>query len=168
MSNRGVATLAVLFVLPLAAEPPLSTTDIHAADIEAFIKSLPRDKSADKPIRVVDVGGYKVGVYGVFRPLGSKGTAVAHKTKIAEVYEIILGAGTLVTGGKIVDAKEEKAELGFSNLVGTRIEGGVTRRVAKGDIIIIPGGVPHWWSHLEGDVAYLVTRTDPNGELTLR
>ena len=168
MANVGVAVLGAVFVFSLAAETPLSTTDISAADIQTFIKSLPRDTSVDRPIRVVDVGGYRVGIYGVFRPMGSKGTAVAHKTKVAEVYEIIEGAGTLVTGGRIVDAKEGKGEMGFDNLVGTRIEGGMTRRVAKGDIIVIPGGVPHWWSHIEGDVAYLITRTDPNGELTLK
>jgi mannose-6-phosphate isomerase-like protein (cupin superfamily) len=168
MANLGVAALGAVFVFSLAAEAQLSTTDISAADVQAFIKSLPRDTSVDKPIRVVDVGGYRVGIYGVFRPMGSKGTAVAHKTKVAEVYEIIQGAGTLVTGGRIVDAKERKGEMGFDNLVGTSIEGGMTRRVAKGDIIVIPGGVPHWWSHLEGDVAYLITRTDPNGELTLK
>jgi hypothetical protein len=79
------------------------------------------------------------------------------------------GAGTLVTGGTIVDAKEQKgAAMGFANLSGPRIEGGTSRRVSKGDIIIIPGHVPHWWSHLEGDVTYLIVRPDPEGILALK
>jgi mannose-6-phosphate isomerase-like protein (cupin superfamily) len=98
----------------------------------------------------------------------STGAAVAHETKITEVYEIMEGAGTLVTGGTIVDAKEQKGAMGFANLSGPRIEGGTSRRVSKGDIIIIPGHVPHWWSHLEGDVTYLIVRPDPEGILALK
>jgi len=73
-----------------------------------------------------------------------------------------------VTGGKLVSAREQKGEMGFDNLVGTSIEGGTTRRVSKGDIIIIPGGVPHTWIRQEGDLAYLITRADPQGELELK
>jgi len=82
-----IAALGAACALSLTAQTPVSTTDIHAADIQAFLRSLPRDKSTDQPIRVVDVGGYKVGIYAVFRPKGSKSNFVAHKTKITEVYE---------------------------------------------------------------------------------
>jgi mannose-6-phosphate isomerase-like protein (cupin superfamily) len=169
MNKLFLITCATLFASSLSAQSPMAATDITAAEIQAFVKSLPRDSTNDRPIRVVDAGGYKVGIYAVFRPSSSTGGAVAHETKITEVYEIMEGAGTLVTGGTIVDAKEQKGgALGFANLSGPRIEGGTSRRVSKGDIIIIPGHVPHWWSHLEGDVTYLIVRPDPEGTLALK
>ncbi len=168
MGKLFIGSLAGAFILSLAAQPPKSATDITAAEVQAFLNSAPRDASTDRPIRVVDVGRYKVGVYGVFRPKGSQGKAFAHETKIAEIYQILEGAGTLVTGGTITNAKEQPGDMGFSNLVGTRIEGGTSRRVSKGDVIVIPGHVPHWWSHQEGELTYLIIRPDPDGSLKLK
>jgi quercetin dioxygenase-like cupin family protein len=67
-----------------------------------------------------------------------------------------------------VNAKEQKGDMGFSNLMGARIEGGTSRPVSKGDIIVIPGRVPHWWSHREGELTYLIIRPDPDGSLKLK
>ena len=55
-----------------------------------------------------------------------------------------------------------------SSLRGSGIEGGVSRRVTKGDVIIIPGHTPHWFSELETDIEYLIFRTDPDNRLPLR
>jgi hypothetical protein len=71
-----VVTLSVLLLgvaLPAAAESSapsssLPATDVTSADLQASLNALPRDRISDSPIRVVDVGGYKVGVYGVYRP----------------------------------------------------------------------------------------------------
>ncbi len=48
------------------------------------------------------------------------------------------------------------------------IEGGVSRRLAKGDVVIIPGGVPHGWASLEADITYLIVRSDPDKKLPLK
>ena len=53
-------------------------------------------------------------------------------------------------------------EINGPSIRGSRIEGGTSRRIAKGDVVIIPGGTPHWWSDLESDLAYLVVRPDPD------
>ena len=42
-------------------QSPMPAIDITAAEVQAFLKALPRDAVSDQPIRVVDVGGYKVG-----------------------------------------------------------------------------------------------------------
>jgi quercetin dioxygenase-like cupin family protein len=44
----------------------------------------------------------------------------------------------------------------------------VSRRVVKGDVIIIPGRTPHWWSNLEGDIAYMIIRPDPEATIPLK
>lgn len=54
------------------------------------------------------------------------------------------------------------------NFGGTKIDGGVTRKVVPGDIVIIPGNVPHWWSTLDTDIRYLIFRPDPEGLQPLR
>ena len=49
---------------------------------------------------MADVGGYKVGVYGVFRPKSVPGDANVHDTTVTEIYYMLEGSGTLVTGGR--------------------------------------------------------------------
>ena len=48
------------------------------------------------------------------------------------------------------------------------MEGGVTRRIAARDIIIIPAGTPHYFSEVPESITYTVVRIDPGQELTLR
>ena len=163
--------IAPILTLTVCAYPqtPIPATDLRAASIQTFVKNLPRDAVNDRPIRVVDVGGYHVGVYGVYRPKAAKQEAILHETKVTEVYQMMEGTGTLVTGGTIVDAKRtQAAAIGHSSVRGPRIEGGVSRRVVKGDIIIIPGGTPHWWSNLESDITYLIVRPDPESTIPLK
>jgi mannose-6-phosphate isomerase-like protein (cupin superfamily) len=140
--------------------------DIPAADIKAFIDKLPKDRVSDQPIRIADVGGYKVGVYGVFRPKSSTvQNAILHDTSVTEIYYMLEGTATLVTGGTLVDQRSTGVSPNTKrpNYGGSRIEGGVSRRVVPGDVIIIPGRVPHWWSSFESDIRYLIYRPDPEG-----
>ncbi len=155
-----------------AQQPQTFTGDLPAtylplADIQAFLKALPPDAISDLPIRAVDVGGYRVGVFGVFRPKSQPGDAIAHETRTTEVYYILDGSGTLVTGGTITGLKPPPAGR-TAGPRGDRIEGGESRHVGPGDIIIIPGRTPHWWSSLDGDLHYLIIRPDPDGKMRLK
>jgi mannose-6-phosphate isomerase-like protein (cupin superfamily) len=141
----------------------LPATDVTAKDIAAFIKALPKDAVSDRPIRVVNVGGYQVGVYGVFRPKTIPGDAIKHDTTTSEVYYMLSGTGTLVTGGTIAGTKTVVGPASENR--GERIEGGVTRKVTPGDMVIIPGRTPHWWSQLDSDIEYLIIRPDPQSRL---
>jgi mannose-6-phosphate isomerase-like protein (cupin superfamily) len=160
------STLSLAAQAPKPAAPPtLPAIDITAADIKAFIDKLPKDAISDSPIRVIDVGGHRVGVYGVFRPKTAKQDAVLHEVVNSEVYYMLEGAGTLVTGGTMVDERRQPP----NTLVrASRIDNGVTRRVVPGDMIIIPGRTPHWWSNLETDIKYLIVRPDPANRIPLR
>jgi len=89
----------------------------------------------------------------------SPGVAMAHSTgpaKGTEVHYIIDGAATVVTGGTIVRPAGAAAKGAGSSI----IEGGVSRRVSKGDVIVIPAGTPHWYKEVEGSVTYLEVRFD--------
>ena len=158
-----VGSATICAQAPLQTPPP--ALDITAADVKAFIDKLPKDRISDSPIKITDVGGYKVGVYGVFRPKSQPGDAIRHDTSVTEIYYMLEGTATLVTGGKLVDERStgNSPNTGKPNFGGSRIDGGVSRRVVPGDIVIIPGRVPHWWSNLESDIRYLIYRPDPEG-----
>ncbi len=164
--------LAVVTAWPLlaSAQAPPPALDVSAADIKAFIDKLPKDRVSDLPIRVSDVGGYKVGVYGVFRPKAMPGEANRHKTTVTEIYYMLEGTGTLVTGGTMVDERSAGASPNTKreNFRAPRIEGGVTRKVGPGDVIVIPGNLPHWWSALDSDIRYVIYRPDPEGLQTIK
>lgn len=160
-----VSLVALVAFSATAQQPPLPATDVTSAQIDAFIDKLPNDAISDLPIRVVDVGDYRVGVYGVFRPKSVRQDAILHEVRTTEVYYMLAGAGTLVTGGRLVDERREGKS---TSVRGRRIDGGVTRRVTKGDVVIIPGRTPHWWSDLEGDIRYLIVRSDPDNRLPIR
>jgi mannose-6-phosphate isomerase-like protein (cupin superfamily) len=168
MKRMGLgAVLAVCLVLPAAAQDARPATDVTKAQMDAFLKALPRNEINDLPVRVVDVGGHRVGVYGVFRPKDQPGDAIAHLTRTSEVYYILDGGGTLVTGGTIADPRPTPANRSAGPR-GGRIDGGVSRHVGKGDLIVIPGGTPHWWSGLDGDINYMIIRSDPDGRMRLK
>jgi hypothetical protein len=155
------------FAVPCSAQTPLPATDVTAAQMKAFIDKLPKDAISDSPVRVVDVGGSRVGVFGVFRPKTMPGDAIAHETKTTEVYVILEGTGTLVTGGTILGTVKQPSGRS-SGPRGERIEGGVSRHVSPGDVIVIPGRTPHWWSSLDTDIRYMIVRADPVGTMTLK
>ena len=54
------------------------------------------------------------------------------------------------------------------NYTGTKIDGGTSRHVVPGDVIITPGRTPHLWANIESDMSYLVFRPDPSGTLPLK
>ena len=66
--------------------------------------------------------------------------------KEAEVFYVIDGTATMVTGGKLINEKRTNP----ANLSGTGIENGESRTVAKGDFIIVPENTPHWFSKIDG------------------
>jgi len=76
--------------------------------------------------------------------------AAVHE-KEAEMFYVVDGAGTLVTGGKLTAESRTNAE----NLSGTGIEGGQSRKVAKGDFVMVPEKTPHWFSAIDGTVVLM-------------
>jgi mannose-6-phosphate isomerase-like protein (cupin superfamily) len=176
-SRRGgmlrtlLAVLSMLFVMVQAgthsqsATPQRSAVDITDADIRATIKAAPAEAVTDQQIRVVDIGTYNIAVGVLHRAAKAKQTAISH-AQVSEVYHILEGAGTFVTGGEMLeptpspaDGNTEKVLVGPST-GGTSIRGGQSRRVGPGDVIVIPPGVAHWFSAVESDMNYLVVRVD--------
>jgi uncharacterized RmlC-like cupin family protein len=57
---------------------------------------------------------------------------------------------------------------GSPNLQSPHIQGGISRRIEKGDVVIIPGRTPHQWTAQDGDLRYLIIRTDPDSMMPLK
>jgi len=75
-------------------------------------------------------------------------------TKDADIVYVLDGTATLVTGGTAVNSKPIAAD----ELRGERIDGGETRLLSKGDVIIIPAGVPHWFKEVTNPFLYYVVK----------
>jgi hypothetical protein len=86
-----------LMAAPQAATPPSEApktapaTYVTKDQIQDFIARMAPDKIADLPIRAVDVGGYKVGVFAVVRPKTSPQDAIYHDTNMTEILYILKG-----------------------------------------------------------------------------
>jgi len=170
----AAAGAAVLLTTLVAQAPvPRNAVDVTVADIQAVLKTAAPDAASDLPVRVVDAGGYNVGVYVVNRPKGITNSAIYHETKVTEVYHILKGSGTLVTGGTVVGPIVREAPgttilSMLNNVRGSAIKDGVTRRLTVGDVVVIPGHVPHWWSQTDAELTYLVIRPDPDKTLPIK
>ncbi|MEQ8952805.1 MAG: hypothetical protein RL120_01645 [Gammaproteobacteria bacterium] len=82
--------------------------------------------------------------------------AVMHPYSM-EIYRILEGSGTLVTGGRIIGELEQTTEDVLRTPHG--IEGGLARQVKEGDILVLQPGTPHWFSHIDGDtITYMESR----------
>jgi glc operon protein GlcG len=77
------------------------------------------------------------------------GLAEVHSLDTDIIY-VMEGTATLVTGGTAVETKE----IAPNEFRGSRIEGGDTRHLSKGDVIIVPNGVPHWFNEVSGTFLY--------------
>lgn len=76
----------------------------------------------------------------------------------AEYATVMAGSGTLVSGGTLIAPKLR------SGLVeGDRIQGGTTRKLAVGDVFLIPAGVPHWFG-IDGKLVMLGTKIRTSGQ----
>jgi mannose-6-phosphate isomerase-like protein (cupin superfamily) len=112
-------------------------------------------------------GEYNVGAALVTRAKTAgpdAGSALAH-SQITEVYYILSGSGTLVTGGTLEDAKvvPRATPLIGPSSYGPKILNGKSRQVGQGDMIIIPANTPHTFTEITTDrIVYMVVRVDPH------
>ncbi len=81
------------------------------------------------------------------------GVAEVH-TKDADIIYVQDGSATFVTGGTVVDPKPTEP----NEIRGKEITGGESRVIAKGDVIIVPAGTPHWFKEVPAPMTYYVVK----------
>jgi mannose-6-phosphate isomerase-like protein (cupin superfamily) len=137
-----------LMVLALAGVAHAQTTAPAAFATEAELKAQ----------LATMLAGMKPGQGFAWKPLVSAGDSAAaieiwkkpgkpaiHPDQ-AEYAIVIEGRGTLVSGGTMLDQTVKNPTL----TEGSRIEGGTTRPLVPGDVILVPAGAPHWFG-IEGE-----------------
>src|SRR5262245_18101420 len=121
--------------------------DITASDIQAAIaQAIAKDptRPPDTPIRTIDGGGaHVVGIVVTHRPKGivAGGGGGTHE-KVTEVYHVLEGSATLVTDGTIVNARPTEGGQYGPGVNGDSIERQVSRRIAKGETVMLATNVP--------------------------
>jgi mannose-6-phosphate isomerase-like protein (cupin superfamily) len=180
----GFLAFAFLFALAIPksfrAQTPSSAphlprgtaTDIGSAEIQALVQKSAADRVSDQAIRVVSVNSeynVSVGVVHRAKTSGKDAPSGIEHAQITEVYHVIEGHGTLVTGGTLDNPKEVRADspvvtvLNGPSTGGSGIQNGVSRVLGPGDVVIIPPNTPHWFSEITTDqIVYLVVRVDPH------
>jgi mannose-6-phosphate isomerase-like protein (cupin superfamily) len=133
----------------VAQQPPAVKTYSSAADVAGLLAKAKSERKENQPLvveRILQLAPYNANLE--YR--ASVGAASVHERE-AEMFYVIEGSATMVTGGKLVNESRTNAE----NLTGTAIEGGTPRNVAKGDFIIVPENTPHWFSSINGAIVLM-------------
>ena len=81
------------------------------------------------------------------------GMSEVHELDTDIIY-VLDGTAVFVTGGKSVDPKM----VAPNEFRGTSIDGGETRELKQGDVVIVPKGTPHWFKQVDGVFKYYVVK----------
>jgi mannose-6-phosphate isomerase-like protein (cupin superfamily) len=180
-----VAVLGVVIaVLPLMAEDPHPTCDhcsatyIPKSELDAYTKRAVENHIVDQQVRSIDLGKVQIGIGMVTRgrlvPGQGGAEAVAEHDQVSEIYHIIEGSATLLTGPDLIDATKRPATMktvreqngpGFS---AKSIKDPVVHELKAGDVIVIPAGTGHLFTKIDDHITYLMVRVDPDKVVPLK
>lgn len=156
-SNVTALACSLLAVLALdarlataqSAPPPTPQLFAAAGDVTGLIAKAKSQVKPGQPmvaLPIVQMAPHRANLeYRV-----AVGPASVHETE-AELFYVLEGSGTVVTGGTLTDERRTNPE----NLTGAGIQGGNSRRVTKGDFILVPEKTAHWYSAIDGTLVLM-------------
>ena len=148
--SRPVAPSMMALVLVLGLGLATSARGQSASDGGVTVITGDATRAAfAKGTPLIETAAYKVHASRREGP----GTAEVHARDI-DIFYILDGTATLVTGGRPVDAKTTAPD----EVRAPSLEGGTSRTVAKGDVVIIHNGVPHWFKEVPGPFLYYTVK----------
>ncbi|HML18361.1 MAG TPA: cupin domain-containing protein [Bryobacteraceae bacterium] len=177
MRKAIIPALGALALVLLAQQPSptchhCSAVYIPKSELDAYLNRAIENRLIDQQVRSVDIGKSQVGIgmvrRGKLQPGSASGEAVAEHEQISEVYYIIDGAGTLLTGPDLVEPKKRP-----DNLKTVREQNGpgynaksinhpMATELKAGDMMVIPAGTGHWFTRIDDHITYVMVRIDPD------
>jgi mannose-6-phosphate isomerase-like protein (cupin superfamily) len=169
--SGGVTVLALLAQSPQPTCNHCQATYIPVSELDAYTAKAIKYKLVDQQVRSVDVGKLQVGIGMVTRGKLSgpvrKGSVAEHD-KIGEVYYVIEGTATLLTGPDLVNPEkrpDNEPTVVSRNGPGWNadsITNAQVNHLKPGDMIIIPAGTGHLFTEIPDHITYMMVRLDPD------
>jgi glc operon protein GlcG len=147
-ANALTGVQAKVETAPMSNERPGSAMPATGGQAR-FIDAKSVSAAFAKGMPLLETAGYKVHASRRVEP----GQAEIH-TLDTDVIYVVDGSATLVTGGKAIDTKE----IAPHEIRGTKIEGGEEHQITKGEVVVIPNGVPHQFTDVTGELHYFVCK----------
>jgi mannose-6-phosphate isomerase-like protein (cupin superfamily) len=141
----GLAVFLSVLIIATAAQLTMRSSGVGVTHFTAAQVK----KAFEKGMPLIEIANYKVHASHRDGP----GLAEVHE-KDTDIIYMLDGSATLVTGGSVVERKIIEAE----EIRGKEVAGGESRRISKGDVIIIPHGTPHWFKEVSGPINYYVVK----------
>jgi mannose-6-phosphate isomerase-like protein (cupin superfamily) len=147
-------------------------TYVSVSELDAYTAKAIKYGIVDQQVRSVDVGRSQVGVAMVTRgrlaPGAIRKGTVAEHEQVSEVYHVIEGTATLLTGPDLVNARrrpDSEKTVRLQNGPGWNadsITNAQVHHLKPGDVIVIPAGTGHWFTEIPDRITYLMIRIDPD------
>src|SRR5580698_10453518 len=168
----GVTVIALLAQSPQPTCRHCQATYIPKSELDAYTAKAVKYNIVDQQVRSVDIGKSQVGIGMVTRGKLLPGTvrkgAVAEHEQISEVYHVIDGEATLLTGPDLVDSVKRPADENTVRLQdghGWTYDSIVNPQVNHfyaGDMIVILAGTGHLFTEIPDHITYMMVRIDPD------
>ena len=143
---------------------------VSAEEIQSYENVAVATGLTDQQIRSIDIGKTNVQIALVRRGAQEQArpNSVAEHSLVTEVYYVLSGSGTNVTGPDLVDSRPRPADnraVQFLNGPGhnaASIRNSATHELTPGDVFVIPAGTGHQFTRVEDHITYLMVRVDPD------
>jgi mannose-6-phosphate isomerase-like protein (cupin superfamily) len=146
-----VLAIAAGAAFPAAAQDASKVVYYSGKQVETDIRKAPANEIGESEINLIPRTPDHA---GILLRRTKPGNAEVHATE-TDVWYVIDGGCILVTGGTVVGA----SEVSPGQIHGSGISGGEERKLGKGDLVVIPNGIPHWVKKIEGgEIVYTVVK----------
>ncbi len=118
---------------------------------------------ADEDSKVTFIGHEQAAKGGALVTAADLSVTIAHRDapgmvevhdKETDTFYVLDGSATIVTGGTMIGGSVTAP----GQHRGTDIQGGQAQVLTKGDVMVIPAGVAHWFKEVPSSIDYYVVK----------